>query len=229
MSDVEVTDDAPRAAALRVLVADDHALLRAVVRRLLENADGIGTVGEAQNADQVIDRLQSARWDVVVLDIDMPGHNSLFLVEWIKDHHPDIAILMLSMYPEEQFGLRSIRAGASGYLNKAAGPEQLVMAVRRLGEGGSYISAGLACRLATSRMTASSPEDTATSAPSGRERAVLRGITQGKSICEIAQELNLSTKTVSRHRARLLLRLNVQTNVELARYAIANELNEQDN
>lgn len=213
--------------SLRVLIADDHALLRCVVRRLLENAEGIGTVGEAQNADQVIDRLQSAKWDVVVLDIDMPGHNSLFLLEWIKDRYPDVAILILSMYPEEQFGLRSIRAGASGYLNKAAGPDQLVMAVRRLGEGGSYISAGLACRLATSRMAASSP-DVEPNAPSGRERAVLRGITQGKSICEIAQELNLSTKTVSRHRARLLLRLNVQTNVELARYAIANEMTEHD-
>jgi two-component system invasion response regulator UvrY len=226
MSDVEAGGSgAPP--GLRVLIADDHALLRCVVRRLLENAEGIGAVGEAQNADQVIDRLQSDQWDVVVLDIDMPGHNSLFLLEWIKDRYPEIAILILSMYPEEQFGLRSIRAGASGYLNKAAGPDQLVMAVRRLGEGGSYISAGLACRLATSRMAAS--PDAEPSAPSDRERAVLRGITQGKSICEIAQELRLSTKTVSRHRARLLLRLNVQTNVDLARYAIANELTEQDN
>jgi DNA-binding NarL/FixJ family response regulator len=211
-----------RPMSLRVLVADDHALLRHVVRRLLENSDGIAHVGEAQNADQVLDQLQAASWDVVVLDIDMPGQNSLYLLEWIKDHHPEIAVLMLSMYPEEQFGLRTIRAGAAGYLNKGANPDQLVTAVRRLGEGGAYISAGLASSLASRRSPA--PAEVEKAVPSQRERAVLRGIAEGKSICAIARELNLSAKTVSTYRARLLLRLNLRTNIELARYAAESEL-----
>jgi DNA-binding NarL/FixJ family response regulator len=202
---------------LSVLIADDHALLRFIVRQLLEHSEGIGKVGEAQTTDQVLDALASEKWDVVVLDIDMSGRHSMHLLEWIREHHPRVAVLMLSMYPEELFGLRTLRAGAAGYLCKSAGPEQLLNAILRVGEGGAYISANLAGSLVTQRPEGA--DETAGNRLSGRERAVLSGLVRGESVAAIARELQLSRNTVSTYRARLLEKFNLRSNIELANFA----------
>ena len=202
---------------LRILIADDHAVLRAGLRRLLQDVPGIGEVGEAETATHARQALRSAHWDILVLDLDMPGQSPLDVLKSLKADHPDVAVLILSMYPEEEFGLRSLKAGASGYLSKQSAPEELVTAIRRISEGGAYISAGLAKLMA--RMSHATAADPATKQLTDREFAVLRGIAAGRSITQIAKELNLSAKTISTYRARVLKRLNMHSNVELARYA----------
>ena len=154
---------------------------------------------------------------MLVLDLDMPGQDSLDILRHVKNNHPDTAVLILTMFPEEQFALRTLKAGAAGYLTKQSAPEQLLTAIRRLGEGGTYISASLAATLAANLR--SRRADTINELLSDREFTVMRGIAGGESITQIAKELNLSAKTVSTYRTRLLTKLNLQSNVELARYA----------
>ena len=202
---------------LRVLIADDHAILRSGLRRLLHEMPEVEAIGEAEDGNQVVERMRAERWDVLLLDLDMPGQNPLDVLKLVKGDHPDAAVLILSMYPEERFALRALKAGAAGYLNKKSAPEQLVTAIRRVGEGGTYISAALAAALAKNLQTR--PVDTINDLLSDREFTVLRGIAAGRLITEIAKELNLSGKTVSTYRTRLLTRLNLHSNVELARFA----------
>lgn len=204
-------------AKLKVLVADDHAILRSGLKRLLREMPEVEAVGEAENGTQVWQMMRTSHWDVLVLDLDMPGQNPLDVLKQIKADHPDVAVLILSMYPEEQFALRALKAGAAGYLNKRSAPEQLISAIRRVAEGGTYISASLAVALA--RNLHSKPIDTINELLSDREFTVLRGIAAGRSISEIAKDLNLSAKTVSTYRTRLLTKLRLHSNVELARYA----------
>ena len=202
---------------LRILVADDHTVLRAGLKRLLQDVPEVEDVGEAETAVHAREMLRSGKWDILLLDLDMPGQNALDVLKGLKVDHPHVAVLILSMYPEEQFGLRSLKAGASGYLSKDSAPDELVAAIRRISEGGAYISAGLAKALA--RMSHIGAADPADAQLSDREFAVLRGIAAGRSISQIAKELYLSAKTVSTYRARVLRRLNLRSNVELARYA----------
>ena len=204
-------------AKLRVLIADDHGILRSGIKRLLLEMPDIDAVGEAENGAQVLQRMASQHWDVLVLDLDMPGQDSLDILRHVKNNHPDTAVLILTMFPEEQFALRTLKAGAAGYLTKQSAPEQLLTAIRRLGEGGTYISASLAATLAANLR--SRRADTLNELLSDREFTVMRGIAGGESITQIAKELNLSAKTVSTYRTRLLIKLNLQSNVELARYA----------
>ena len=202
---------------LRVLIADDHAILRSGLKRLLHEMTEVEAIGEAEDGNQAVERMRAERWDVLLLDLDMPGQNPLDVLKLVKVDHPDAAVLILSMYPEEQFALRALKAGAAGYLNKKSAPEQLVTAIRRVGEGGTYISAALAAALAKNLQTR--PVDTINDLLSDREFTVLRGIAAGRLITEIAKELNLSAKTVSTYRTRLLTKLSLHSNVELARYA----------
>jgi two-component system, NarL family, invasion response regulator UvrY len=202
---------------VKVLLADDHAILRAGLRRLLEERPEIEAVGEAESAAQTLELMRTQHWDVLLLDLDMPGCNSIDLLKHIKAAYPALAVLILSMYPEEQFGLRSISAGAAGYLNKGGTPEQLIMAINRVNAGGAYISAGLA--LALAQTGPADPVDMLSKLLSDREFTVLRELAAGKSITAIAKQLALSAKTVSTYRARLMVRLNLRNNVELARYA----------
>jgi two-component system invasion response regulator UvrY len=204
-------------AKLRVLIADDHGILRSGIKRLLLEMPDIDAVGEAENGAQVLQRMASEHWDVLVLDLDMPGQDSLDILRHVKNNHPDTAVLILTMFPEEQFALRTLKAGAAGYLTKQSAPEHLLTAIRRLGEGGTYISASLAATLAANLK--SRRADTLNELLSDREFTVMRGIAGGESITQIAKELNLSAKTVSTYRTRLLIKLNLQSNVELARYA----------
>jgi two-component system, NarL family, invasion response regulator UvrY len=202
---------------LRILIADDHTILRSGLKRLLQDVPGIQEVGEAENANVARHLLRSGNWDIVLLDLDMPGQNPLDVLKGLKVDHPEVAVLILSMYPEEQFGLRALKAGAAGYLNKDSAAEELISAIRRISEGGAYISAGLAGVIARNLHTGAVDEQQ--THLSDREFAVLRGIAAGKSIVHIANELNLSAKTISTYRARVLSRLGLHSNVELARYA----------
>jgi DNA-binding NarL/FixJ family response regulator len=202
---------------LRILIADDHALLRCGLKRLLLEMPEVGEVGEAETGNQARQSLRVRPWDILLLDLDMPGQNSLDVLKIVRAEHPKVAVLILSMYPESQFGLRTLKAGAAGYLSKESAPEHLMTAIRRVGEGGAYISASLAASLAT-KMYAQ-PVDRPNEVLPDREFAVLRGIAAGKSVTEIAEELNLSVKTVSTYRSRVLARLNLHSNIDLARYA----------
>jgi len=204
-------------AKIRVLIADDHAIVRSGVKRLLSEVPDIEAVGEVQDAAQILQRMRSEHWDVLLLDLDMPGQNPLDVLRLLTRNHPHVKVLILSMYSEEQFGLRTIKAGAAGYLSKKSAPEQLITAIRRVSEGGAYLSASLAAVLASKLHL--NPTDTIHEMLSDREFAVLQGIASGKSITEIAQELSISVKTVSTYRSRLLVTLNLRSNVEVARYA----------
>lgn len=204
--------------SLRVLVADDHTILRAGVKRLLLEMPGVEEVGEAENGAQVLKQFRSQQWDVLLLDLDMPATNSLDLLRHIKSRYPATAVLVLSMFSEQQFALRALKSGAAGYLNKQCAPEELLAAIRRVSEGGTYISANVAADLVGS--SSSSRTDAVNEVLSDRELIVLQGIAAGKSITLIGKELTLSAKTVSTYRARLLTKLRLKSNVDLARYAI---------
>jgi two-component system, NarL family, invasion response regulator UvrY len=203
--------------SLRLLVADDHAILRAGLRRLLSEMPEVTHIGEADDGQGVLDLVRSEPWDVIVLDLDMPGPSPLDVLKRIKADHPDIAVLILSMYPEERFALRALKAGAAGYLNKRSAAQQLITAIRLIGDGGTYISSNLATELA--RGLSAKPKDTLNDMLSDREFTVLRAIASGKAASEIARDLNLSTKTVSTYRMRLMTKLNLHSNVDLARFA----------
>ena len=207
---------------MKVLIADDHAILRGAVKRLLRDVPDIEVIGEACDVKEAMANIRSERWDVLLLDLNMPDQNPLDLVTWVKIEYPSVAVLILSMCPEEQCGIRAIAAGASGYVHKQRSPEQLVTAIRRVASGGVYFSGDVAVALA--RNSRDRLVDVATKRLSERELTVLRALSCGKSITHIARDLNLSAKTVSTYRARLLTRLNLHSNVELARYAVAQGL-----
>lgn len=207
---------------LRLLLADDHAILRSGLKRLLGEMPEAGVIDEAQDGARVLEMVRAEPWDVLVLDLEMPGPNPLEVLKRVKIERPALAVLILSMYPEERFAVRALRAGAAGYLNKRSAPQQLMTAIRLISEGGTYISASLAAALAGNG--AGHPEEATRPHLSDREFAVLRGIASGKTTSEIAAELNLSAKTVSTYRMRLMAKLNAHSNVDLARYAAEHDL-----
>lgn len=203
---------------LRILLADDHAVVRHGVQHILAEAFAQATFGEAQNAPELLALVGSDRWDVVVLDLTMQGANSLDALKEIKREHPHLPVLVLSMYPEDQYAVRTIRAGAAGYLNKESAPEELVQAIRKILRGGEYISASVAEELV---MHARRGDDQPVHKHlSDREYEVLCLIASGKEVKEISAELALSTKTVSTYRSRLLEKMGMKTNAELTHYAI---------
>jgi two-component system, NarL family, invasion response regulator UvrY len=213
------------ATRLRVLIADDHAILRAGIVRLLREMPEVEAIGEADSGNRTLQQIRAEPWNVLLLDLDMPGQSALDVLRMIKASHPEVAALILSMYPEEQFALRALKAGAAGYVNKESAAEQLVTAIRLVGSGSAYISARVAGALAKSMEAARAERDEEVSEHlSDREFTVLRALAAGKSITEIARGLNLSAKTVSTYRTRLLARLQLHSNVELARYATARGL-----
>ena len=207
---------------ISVLIADDHSILRAGVKRLLQEMPEIDRIEEAQDGEQVLKLMRTLAWDVLLLDLDMPGHDPLDVLRAVRHSYPDTAVLVLSMYPEDQFALRTLKAGAAGYVSKQSAPDQLITAVRRVSEGGAYISANLAAVLAKSM--GAKPKDTIEDLLSDREFTVLRGIASGKSMTQLGLELNLSAKTISTYRTRLLTKLNLHSNAELIRYAAEHRL-----
>jgi two-component system, NarL family, invasion response regulator UvrY len=207
---------------LRILLADDHAVVRQGVKQILAEAFAQATFGEAQNAHELLDLVAQERWDIVVLDLNMSGGNGLEALKQIKHDQPPLPVLVLSMYPEDQYAVRTIRAGAAGYLNKESAPEELVLAIRKILRGGEYISASVADELV---LHARHEDDQPLHKQlSDREYQVLCLIAAGKEVKEISTELSLSAKTISTYRARLLEKMNMKTNAELTHYAIQNEL-----
>ena|ERR1043166_1866514 len=208
---------------MKVLITDDHAVLRRGLKQILE--DGFGKniqFGEAANAGEAIAAVTRENWDLVVLDITMPGRSGLDALKEIKAVKPTTRVLVLSVHSEDQFAVRVLKAGASGFLNKDSAPEELVKAVRKVLAGGRYVSASLAEKLA---MHLDHPSDQLPHQQlSDREFQVLRMIGSGKTVSEIAAELSLSVKTVSTYRARILEKMAMHTNAELTRYAFENKL-----
>lgn len=205
----------------RVLLVDDHEVVRKGIRSILEDRCAPIEITEAGSGDAALAALEQA-CDAVFLDLSMPGRSGIDLLSEIKHRHPRLPVLILSLHGEEQFALRALRAGAAGYLTKAAAPEQLVTAFEKIVRGGKYITETLAERLAA---TAGGDHGGAPHERlSDREFEVMRGIASGESVSEIATRMHLSVKTVSTYRTRLLEKMGMTTNSELTRYAIQNGL-----
>jgi DNA-binding NarL/FixJ family response regulator len=203
--------------ALKVLICDDHELIREGLKRVLTAGKMVVRVGEAANADEAMDAVRREHWDVVMLDINLEGRNGMEALKEIKAEFPQLRVLMLSSYPEEQFALRAIRAGASGYLNKNLAAKALVEAIHRVLAGGRYISPQVAEQLANAVQSPGAQMLHATL--SDREDQVLRLIGAGRTVGEIAVQLFLSVKTVSSYRANALRKLSLKNNAQLMRYA----------
>jgi len=205
-----------------ILLADDHAVVRRGLREILAGSFPNAHFGESATANAVISEVSERIWSVLVLDINMPGRSGMDVLREVKRLRPLLPVLMLSVQPEEQYAVRCLRAGASGYLNKESAPEELVNAVRRALAGGRYVSTKLAEKLAfdLDRPDSHDPHEQL----SDRELEVVRMIAVGRSLTDIARELNLSAKTVSTYRSRTLLKMQMGSNAELTRYALEHKL-----
>jgi DNA-binding NarL/FixJ family response regulator len=207
---------------MRILVCDDHPIVRRRVREILEQAGAPVTVGEAANAAEGLALARKEPWDTVVLDITMPGRSGVELLKELKSERPNVPVLVLSVHPAEQYAVRVLRAGASGYLTKESAPEELLAAIRRIVRGGRYISPSVGEWLADD--LGRSAEQLPHHGLSDREFEIIRLLASGKRVSEIAKQLHLSVKTVSTYRARVLGKLNLRTTAEIIRYAIKHGL-----
>lgn len=204
---------------IRVLIADDHAVVRSGLKQILEETAGeIQVQGEAANAREVLEKLQAQDWDVLVLDITMPGRSGLDILKDVQQLKPGLPVLILSMHSEEQFATRVLKAGAAGYLNKESAPEELVKAIRKVCEGGKYVSLAQAERMVSE--LAGSRDKPAHELLSDREYEILCLIGSGRTATQIAKQLVLSVKTVSTYRTRILDKMRLETNAQLTHYAI---------
>jgi two-component system, NarL family, invasion response regulator UvrY len=207
---------------IRVLIADDHAILRRGLKEILVRELEGAVCGEAKDATEILARIQEADWDLAILDITMPGRSGLDALRDLKAARPKLPVLVLSMHPEDQYAKRILRAGASGYMNKESAPEELIKAVRKVLAGGRYVSAALAEHLASDlSQDAGRPIHEALS---DREFEILRMIGAGKTVTQIAEELHLGVTTVSTYRARILEKMNMTTTAELMHYVLHNRL-----
>lgn len=207
---------------IQVLIADDHAILRRGLADIISETDGMHVCGEAESGAQTLKLARERKIDVVLLDITMPDRNGLDTLKLLKKEKPKLAVLMLSMHPEETYALRAIKAGASGYLNKASAPALLVTAIRQVACGRRYISPAVAEQLAGT--IADGSDRPAHATLSDREYETMRLIASGRTLTEIAAEMHLSVKTVSVYRARLLEKMQIKNNAELTHYALKNQL-----
>jgi two-component system, NarL family, invasion response regulator UvrY len=203
---------------MKVLIADDHAVFRRGLMETLGESFPKMTFGEAKTAQETVDYVKRQQWEIVILDISMPGKSGLDILDDLKRLRPGLPVLLLSMHPEEQYAKRALKAGAAGYLTKESVPEELKLAVRRVLAGGRYVSSAMAERLAYDlRQGADTPIHELLS---DREFQVLRMIASGKTVKQIASEISLSVKTVSTYRARILEKTGMKTTAELIRYAL---------
>ncbi len=207
---------------LRILIADDHPIVRQGIGQLIAKTADMIVADEASNGSEVLDKVRASHCDVVLLDISMPGLHGLDIIRQLKKESPRLPILILSMHSEEQYAVRAFRAGASGYLTKQSAPDELLAAIRKVSIGGKYVSSSLAEKLASDLEigTGKLPHETL----SNREYQVMLMIAAGKTVAEIAEELSLSVQTISTYRARILQKMRMKNNVELANYAIKNQL-----
>jgi DNA-binding NarL/FixJ family response regulator len=207
---------------VRVFICDDHALVRKGLRQIFEESENIEVAGEAADYPGLAAGVKKTAFDVLVLDVSMPGKNGIDALRQLLKDKPQLKALVVSMYPEDQFALRALKAGAKGYLTKTSGPENLVEAVTQIASGRKFLTPEVALALAESVGT--DAEGPRHAALSDREFQTLRLIAAGRKLSEIALDMSLSAKTVSVYRARLLEKLKMKTNAELTRYALENRL-----
>ena len=207
---------------MNVLIADDFPLFRRGVIDLLDAGLGSVHIGECASAYELLEQVRRSKWDVVILDVSMPGSSGTETLKQLKKERPSLPVIVLSMHPEDQYGVRMFKAGADGYLNKASAPEELVRAIRKVVAGGHYVSAVLGEKLAVNLKTDS--QKPAHELLSDREYEVLRLMASGNTVSEIADTLHLSVTTVSTYRARLLEKMRLKNNAELIRYGLEYKL-----
>ena len=207
---------------MKILITDDHAVVRQGLKQILLEEFTRAEFGEATNAQEAIQRVWKENWDVVVLDITMPGRSGLEVLKEIKKSRPKLPVLVLSMHPEDQFAVRLLKIGASGYMTKESAPNELVGAVKKVMAGGRYVSPSLAEKMAS--YLAIDVQTPPHERLSDREFLVLRLIASGKTPTAIARELGLSVKTISTYRMRILEKMSMANNAELTHYAIQNQL-----
>jgi two-component system invasion response regulator UvrY len=210
---------------MNVLIADDHALVRHGVMQIIRQGFPDARFTECASAQEVLDQVWRARWDVVILDLSMPGRSGLETLHEIKRTAPELPVLILSMHPEDQFALRLLRAGAAGYVTKSCSSSDLLVALRKVVDGGSYLTFRVAELLAANLRSETSrhPHENL----SDREFEVLLAIAAGKTVGEIAREFSLSVKTISTHRTRILRKMGMNSNAQLTHYAIRSRLAEE--
>lgn len=207
---------------VKIIIADDHAVVRTGLKQIIEQDSHLKVTGEASSGFELLEKIREGNYDVVLLDISMPGKDGLATLKELKKINPKLPVLIFTVYPEDQYAVRLLKAGASGYLNKECEPEELIEAIHRVAQGRKYVSPNLAEILATLL-------EESHSAPlheqlSDREYQVMCMIASGKTIQEIAKELDLSPNTVSTYRIRILEKMKMKTNAEITHYAIKNGL-----
>lgn len=207
---------------IKIIIADDHAIVRQGLKQIVDDTPDMKVIDEASDCQEALDKVLKGNFDVVILDITMPGRGGVDTLKEIKAFKPDLPVLMLSVHPEEQYAMRVLKAGAAGYINKDSAPNELIEAIRKVASGRKYVSMSLAEKLAFSL-------EQDTDKPiheilSDREFEVMCKIALGHTVSEIAEELNLSIKTISTYRTRILEKMNFKSNAEITRYAIKNHL-----
>ncbi|WP_457281519.1 response regulator [Polaromonas sp. P5_D5] len=209
---------------IKIVIADDHSIVREGLKRIVSSIDDMEVAGEAGNGTEVMQRVRELAFDVLVLDLSMPGRSGMELIKLIRGEKPQLRILVLSMHQELQYAVRAIKNGASGYLTKESAPDQLEQAIRKVASGGAFISAEVAEQLALGAMPGSQavPHESL----SNREFEVLQLLVAGVSLTDIGTKLNLSVKTVSTHKTNLMQKMGLQNQSELIRYALKHGLTE---
>jgi len=207
---------------IKIIIADDHAIVREGLKQIVAEEKDMLVRGEAENASDLMELLNKEQWSIVVLDINMPGKSGLEALKDIKQIYPNLPVLILSMFSEDQYGLRAIKAGASGYLKKVSAPTELVVAIRKIVSGRKYINPSLAEKLAEN--LGNDKNNYLHEKLSDREYQIMCNIALGKSAEEIAVELALSINTVYTYRNRILEKMSMKSNVELTQYAVQNKL-----
>lgn len=207
---------------IRILIVDDHTIVREGLKQIISDISGMEVTDEATNGNEALSKIRKGGFEVVLLDISMPGKSGLETLKDIRMEDQALPVLILTMHPEEQYAVRVLKAGASGYLTKESAPEELITAIRKVTNGGKYISASLAEKLAF-RLEIDT-EKPLHETLSDREYQVLCKISSGNTISEIAEEMSLSVKTISTYRSRILEKMVMKSNAELTYYAIKNQL-----
>jgi two-component system invasion response regulator UvrY len=208
---------------MHILIADDHAIVRKGIRQLLLEEYPLATIEETGDGNSLVAKASAEKWDVVICDLDLPGRSGLDAMLQIKEIAPKLPVLIMSIYPEEQYAKRLLKAGAAGYVSKDAATEELAKAVRMVLQGRKYVSPAVA-ELIAEDMGQGKADKTPHEALSNREFEIFKMIASGRSVSEIADKLSLSSTTVSTHRARILAKMCMKTNSELIRYALDNKL-----
>ncbi len=207
---------------IRILLVDDHAIIRDGVKQILADTDDLVVAGEAANGTEALKLVAEQEWSLVILDISMPGRNGLEVIKLIRQSKPRVPILIFTMHPEQQYALRALHAGASGYLTKESDGEVLIAAIRKVLAGHIYFTDNVAELLVRERMPRS--QQLSHACLSDRELQIFEKIVAGIRLTDIADELNLSIKTVSTHKSRIMQKMNIASEAELVRYAIAQGL-----